>query len=104
MSTERDEELLLELPPNSVDAHLIEHLYRNPECVYSLTELVNEIDVSANKTTNALDRLHTEGLIKKLSDRQYQALNDHDDLRRFAGNMSQLRSLFDRWSNDDTNT
>lgn len=100
MPSKRDEELLLELPPDSVDAHLIELLYRDLERVYSQQELIDELDASAAKATNALARLHDEHLVKKASEGQYQALDDRDDLKRFAANMGQLRSLFDRYSGE----
>ena len=100
MPSERDEKLLLDLPPNSVDAHLLGLLYRNPERVYTQKELIEELDASAAKATNALARLHDEHLIKKPSDGQYHGLNDRDDLKRFAANMGQLRSLFDRYSGE----
>lgn len=86
----------LEIDPGTTKGRLIAFLYQNPEFGYKPVEIQEELKIPKGTATGTLARLYDEGHIGKTQDSFYHALEDQEELRRFAASVAQLSRLTER--------
>ena len=90
----------IDIDPGTNKARLVKHLYTNPHLGYKPAELHADLGIPKGSVTTTLLRLVEGGYIGKTSDGYYHALENRDDLRRFATGLVQAEHLTARYDAD----
>lgn len=91
----------IELTPGTTKSDIVVFLYRNSEYGFRPTEISDRLDIPAGTATATLSRLYADGLVGKTADGHYHALDDRDDVRRYAASHEQLHRLFGHHRTED---
>lgn len=90
------------IDPRTNKAAIIKLLYTNPHYGFTPAEIHDRLeDIPKGSITATLTRLLSEGYIGKTTDGYYHALENRDDLRRFARGLVQASDLTDRYEDDE---
>lgn len=89
------------LSPGTNKAAIIRLLYTNPHYGFRPAEIHDRLgEIPKGSITATLTRLLEGGYIGKTTDGYYHALENRDDLRRFARGLVQVRDLTTRYEDD----
>lgn len=86
----------IEIDPNTTKGRIIAFLYQNPEFGFKPVEIQEELEIPNGTATGTLTRLYNEGKIGKTQDSYYHALENEEDMHRFAAAFDQLTRLTER--------
>jgi len=90
------------IDPRTNKAAIIRLLYTHPHYGFTPAEIHDRLeDIPKGSITATVGRLLNEGYIGKTADGYYHALENRDDLRRFAHGLVQVRDLTDRYAGDE---
>ena len=89
------------IDPSTNKATIIRLLYTNPNYGFTPAEIHDRLgNIPKGSVTGTLTRLFNDGDVGKTADGYYHALENRDDLRRFARGLVQARDLTDRYDDD----
>lgn len=88
----------LDIDPGTTKGRIIAFLYQNPQFGYKPVEIQEELKIPKGTATGTLARLYDEGYIGRTQDSFYHALEDQEELRRYAASVAQLSRLTERHS------
>jgi len=91
----------ISIDPSTNKAAIIKLLYTNPHYGFMPAEIHDRLeDIPKGSITATLGRLLEEGYVGKTTDGYYHALENRDDVRRFAKGLVQVETLTDRYRDD----
>lgn len=90
---DHDEEI--DLTPGTRKSEIVCLLYRNRGLGYRPVEIQEELDLPRGTTATTLTRLVDDGYVGKTADSVYYALQERDDLARYAAAREQTERLFE---------
>jgi hypothetical protein len=90
---EYDEEI--DLTPGTTKSTIVCFLYENRGLGYRPVEIQEALDLPRGTTATTLTRLVDDGYVGKTSDSIYYALDERDDLARYAATREQTTRMFE---------
>ena len=90
---DHDEEI--DLTPGTRKSEIVCLLYQNRGLGYRPVEIQEELDLPRGTTATTLTRLVDDGYVGKTADSVYYALQERDDLARYAAAREQTERLFE---------